>query len=76
MNPEERGIAGLNYPAGGGNLEGLLEMALRQRFGPYGSQAIAGRLPVMQEQWQQQYPTVEGQTANTFLDYIRMKYGL
>ena len=78
LTPEELGGAGLFYPGQGEqgrNLADLLRLALRQQYGRYGAEGIAGRLPQMRERWMQQYPTAEGQVGSSFLNYLRSTFG-
>jgi len=78
LTPEELGGAGLFYPGQGEqgrNLADLLRLALRQQYGRYGAEGIAGRLPEMRERWMQQYPTAEGQAGSSFLNYLRSTFG-
>ena len=87
-SPETRQTWGLNYepthnPLTGaqewegknlGDLQDLMTLGLRGRFGPQGAGWAAGRLPYFQQEWQ--LGQAGGGQKQTFLDYIKAKYGL
>ncbi len=88
LTPQARQTWGLNYeptydPSTGeqqwegknlGDLQDLMTLGLRNRFGGVGSQWAASRLPNMMQQWQ--LGQAQQQPETSFLDYIKSKYGL
>jgi len=65
------GEAGQDIDTGEGmsTLQALIAQALRPQWGAYGGARFAQQLPQMQQQWQLS-------PQQTFLDYIKNKYGL
>ena len=78
MTPEERGMADLGYESGA--MADLMRMGLRPQLGRQTAQWLAGKLPVMREAWQAQYPGWTAETAGagqpSFYDYARQKYNI
>ncbi len=56
------------------DLQYLLQQGTKQRFNPIGANYLAQSAPRMQQQWQLQQAA--NPTGQTFLDYLRSKYGI